>query len=102
MLSSTTAHTLISPISNKSYTCYRSVPPALPYTSAEVLIVSEQGRIVNLNDLPTLAPYFFVEPDLNSAEAFSMFKSIDGMEYGMHQGFYQYLLSHAHSYNRSD
>ena len=32
---------------------------------------------MNLHDIPKLAPYFFIDPDLNSPEAFSMFKSLD-------------------------
>ena len=42
-----------------------------------------QGRITNLNDIPVLAPYFFVEPDYTSDEARKMLKSIDDISYGM-------------------
>lgn len=63
--------------------------PASPHTHIPYIkqvIHLLQGRIVNLNDLPTLAPYFFVEPDLNTAEAFSMFKSLDRKVYGRIKG----------------
>jgi hypothetical protein len=36
---------------------------------------------LNVNDIPTLAPYFFIEPDLKSDEARSMIKSVSGDDY---------------------
>lgn len=41
-----------------------------------------QGRMTNLQDIPTLAPYFFVEPDLASPEAQTMYKSVSSEDYG--------------------
>ncbi|EIW86053.1 glutamyl-tRNA synthetase [Coniophora puteana RWD-64-598 SS2] len=40
-----------------------------------------QGRITNLQDVPGLAPFFFVEPEYESTEAKGMLKSINGEVY---------------------
>ena len=42
--------------------------------------------MTNLQDIPTLAPYFFVDPDLTSAEAQTMAKSITPEDSGAHAG----------------
>jgi len=42
----------------------------------ERVILALQGRITNVQEIPSLAPYFFVEPDLRSEESRSMVKSI--------------------------
>ncbi|KAH7907046.1 hypothetical protein BJ138DRAFT_1161049 [Hygrophoropsis aurantiaca] len=41
-----------------------------------------QGRIVNLLDVPTLAPFFFVDPDYTTDEAKSMIRAISASDYG--------------------
>ncbi|KAI0078525.1 glutamyl-tRNA synthetase [Panus rudis PR-1116 ss-1] len=43
-----------------------------PHTSIEYIqrvVLALQGRLVNIMDLPELAPYFFVDPDWSSEEA---------------------------------
>lgn len=44
----------------------------VPYIKG--VITSLQGRITNLQDIPKLAPYFFVDPDMSSGEAQAMLK----------------------------
>ncbi|CCL98936.1 uncharacterized protein FIBRA_00943 [Fibroporia radiculosa] len=49
--------------------------PHSPFTTVQYIedvILVIQGRMVNLNDLPVLASYFFIEPDYTTAEALTM------------------------------
>ncbi|OBZ78674.1 putative glutamate--tRNA ligase, mitochondrial [Grifola frondosa] len=58
--------------------------PDSQYTTVPYLmhvISTLQGRIMNLNDISTLAPYFFVEPDLTTDEALKMWKSLPAGQY---------------------
>ncbi|KAG2045620.1 Nucleotidylyl transferase [Suillus hirtellus] len=41
-----------------------------------------QGRITNLHDVPTLAPFFFVEPDYELPEACSVKRELSADDYG--------------------
>ncbi|EKM60670.1 uncharacterized protein PHACADRAFT_110265 [Phanerochaete carnosa HHB-10118-sp] len=53
--------------------------PLSPHTTVPYIkrvIQSLQGRLTNLQDTPTVAPYFFVDPDLTAAEAQTMYKSV--------------------------
>jgi hypothetical protein len=37
---------------------------------------TQQSRLTTVNDVPSIGPFFFVEPDLSSEEARSMTKSL--------------------------
>ncbi|KAJ3483560.1 hypothetical protein NLI96_g6232 [Meripilus lineatus] len=53
--------------------------PPSPHTSVEYItqvITTLQGRIVNILDIPSLAPYFFIEPDYSSEEACSLLATL--------------------------
>ncbi|KAG1857071.1 hypothetical protein F4604DRAFT_1931611 [Suillus subluteus] len=59
--------------------------PHSPYTNVEYItrVISVlQGRITNLHDVPTLAPFFFVELDYELPEAHSMKRGISADDYG--------------------
>lgn len=43
--------------------------------------IRDQGRITNIQDVPSLAPYFFVDPNYWTPEAEFMSKSISGDDY---------------------
>ncbi|TCD68577.1 Glutamate--tRNA ligase mitochondrial [Steccherinum ochraceum] len=58
--------------------------PASQYTSVEHIaqvIEILQGRLTNLQDVPLLAPYFFVEPNYATEEAQKMLKSLGDASY---------------------
>ncbi|GJE98035.1 glutamyl-tRNA synthetase [Phanerochaete sordida] len=58
--------------------------PLSPHTTVPEIkrvIQALQGRMTNLQDIPTLAPYFFVDPDLTSPEAQSMSKLFTAKDY---------------------
>ncbi|TFY71407.1 hypothetical protein EVG20_g1615 [Dentipellis fragilis] len=58
--------------------------PTSPFTSIPEIknvILSLQGRLMNINDLPRLVPYFFVDPDWESDEAKAMFKGLSAADY---------------------
>jgi len=51
--------------------------PTSQYTSIDYIkhvIVALDGRLTNIQDIPRLAPFFFVEPELSSADATGMLK----------------------------
>ncbi|KAI0344028.1 glutamyl-tRNA synthetase [Trametopsis cervina] len=67
--------------------------PSSQYTTVpyiEQVILSLKGRVTNLQDLPVLAPFFFIEPDLSSNEAMSMFQSVPQ---ATHDAFLDSLIS---------
>jgi glutamyl-tRNA synthetase len=47
-----------------------------------VYLERSQGRITNLHDVPTLAPFFFVELDYELPEAHSMKRGLSADDYG--------------------
>ncbi len=54
------------------------------FTSAEYIekaIIALQGRLVTLMDLPTTAPYLFVQPAWDDAEARAMLDGISTTDY---------------------
>lgn len=54
------------------------------YTNVEYItrVISVlQGRITNLHDVPSLAPFFFVEPDYELSEAHSMKRGLSADDY---------------------
>ncbi|KAG9310513.1 hypothetical protein JVU11DRAFT_9660 [Chiua virens] len=58
--------------------------PSSPHTTPEYIarvIHVLQGRITNIKDVPSLAPYFFVRPDYATPEAQSMLKSLSNDDY---------------------
>jgi glutamyl-tRNA synthetase len=58
--------------------------PSSPHTTVDYLmrvIKTLQGRLVNIQDIPAMAPYFFVDPDLTSDEARAMVQTISTDEY---------------------
>ncbi|THH31563.1 hypothetical protein EUX98_g2616 [Antrodiella citrinella] len=58
--------------------------PSSQYTSVEYLakvIDALQGRLVNLQDIPMLAPYFFIDPDYSSDESQKMLKTLGDVSY---------------------
>ncbi|KAH7923759.1 glutamyl-tRNA synthetase [Leucogyrophana mollusca] len=58
--------------------------PTSRHTTVEYIaqvIRALQGRIINLLDVPRLAPFFFVDPDYTTEEAQSMIKSISPSDY---------------------
>jgi len=58
--------------------------PHSSYTSVEYItrvIGVLQGRITNLHDVPTLAPFFFVEPDYSLPEAQTMKRGLSADDY---------------------
>ncbi|KAH7884204.1 hypothetical protein F5I97DRAFT_1938759 [Phlebopus sp. FC_14] len=58
--------------------------PSSQYTTPEYIakvIHVLQGRITNVNDVPSLGPFFFVDPDHKTAEAEFMRKSISSDDY---------------------
>ncbi|KAG8220277.1 hypothetical protein J3R82DRAFT_1371 [Butyriboletus roseoflavus] len=58
--------------------------PASQYTTPEYIakvIHALQGRITNIQDVPSLAPYFFVDPNHSTPEAQFMNKSISSDDY---------------------
>jgi glutamyl-tRNA synthetase len=60
------------------------VPFNSTFTSLEYIekiILALQGRLVTLMDLPTAAPYFFVSPAWNDAEARAMLGGISLVDY---------------------
>lgn len=50
-------------------------------TQLKVLPFHDQGRVTNIQDVPTLAPYFFVDPNYLTPEAQFMRKSMPGDDY---------------------
>ncbi|RPD81515.1 glutamyl-tRNA synthetase [Lentinus tigrinus ALCF2SS1-7] len=52
---------------------------SIPYLERVISVL--QGRITKLGDVPTLAPFFFVKPDYNSAEAKKMYHSFSSADY---------------------
>jgi glutamyl-tRNA synthetase len=47
----------------------------------------DQGRVTVLKDVPSLAPYFFLEPDYSTAEAQVMRESMSKDDYREHWPF---------------
>lgn len=71
-------------LAEKVHELVREAFPTSQYTSAPYIknvIVALQGRLTNLHDLPILAPYFFVEPDLTSNEAHDMLRGLPKERY---------------------
>jgi glutamyl-tRNA synthetase len=52
-----------------------------PVEYVEKVILALQGRLVTLMDLPTAAPYFFVPPAWDDAEARAMLDGISMVDY---------------------
>lgn len=66
-------------LANRAIISVKEAFPNSEYTTPDhtkQVILALQSRIINILDIPKLAPYFFVEPDYRSREAESMVKSI--------------------------
>lgn len=48
----------------------------------ERVILALQGRLMNIHDLPKLAPFFFVEPDRTLPEDVKMRAGFANVDYG--------------------
>ncbi|KAI0697163.1 glutamyl-tRNA synthetase [Cytidiella melzeri] len=69
----------LSELAERVHPTIKQAFPSSQYTTVPYIrqtISSMKGRLTNLQDMPTLAPFFFVEPDLTSHEAVSMFQSV--------------------------
>jgi len=67
-------------LAEKAHPTVKDAFPSSQYTTVGYLasvIFALEGRLVNIKDIPTLAPFFFIEPDLGSDEALSMMKKVD-------------------------
>ncbi len=67
-------------LAEKAHPTVKDAFPSSQYTTVGYLasvIFALEGRLVNIKDIPTLAPFFFIEPDLGSEEARSMMKKVD-------------------------
>lgn len=67
-------------LAEKAHPTVKDAFPGSRYTAVGSLgsvIQALEGRLVNIKDIPSLAPYFFVEPDLQGDEAKAMMKNVD-------------------------
>ncbi|KAF8653560.1 hypothetical protein AX16_003897 [Volvariella volvacea WC 439] len=65
--------------------------PASQFTSIDYLqhvIPALEGRLTNIQDIPTLAPFFFADPDLSTDEAKSMIDRVTPEQRGESQAVY--------------
>ncbi|KAI0802992.1 glutamyl-tRNA synthetase [Irpex lacteus] len=79
LLRSIASDDTLSKLAERIHPVVKAVFPSSQYTTVPYIkqtIVAMQGRLTNLQDIPTLAPFFFVEPDLTSHEAVAMFQSV--------------------------
>jgi len=86
-------------LAERSHPVIKKAFPSSQYTTVpyvKQVILSLQGRVTNLQDIPLLAPFFFVEPDLTSTEAIAMFQSVPQ---AIHDTFLDSLLSELSSDN---
>ncbi|KAI0327285.1 glutamyl-tRNA synthetase [Cubamyces sp. BRFM 1775] len=71
-------------LAERAYPYVREAYPDSPYATVahlEKVIAVLQGRVTKLSDIPSLAPFFFVEPDYSSAEAKKMRQSLPSEQY---------------------
>ncbi|KAI0662347.1 glutamyl-tRNA synthetase [Cubamyces menziesii] len=62
-------------LAERAYPYVKDAYPDSPYTTVpylEKVISALQGRMTKLSDIPSLGPFFFVEPDYSSSEALKM------------------------------
>ena len=45
-------------------------------------VVATQSRFTTVDDIPSMGPFFFLDPDLSSEEALSMVKSFSNSDHG--------------------
>jgi len=71
-------------LAERAHQNVKSAFPTSQYTSVEYLakvIDALQGRVTNLQDIPALAPYFFIDPDYAADEAQKMLQTLGDASY---------------------
>ncbi|KAH9891169.1 glutamyl-tRNA synthetase [Cubamyces lactineus] len=71
-------------LAERAYPYVKDTYPDSPYTTVpylEKVISVLQGRTTKLSDIPSLGPFFFVEPDYSSSEAQRMKQSLSSEHY---------------------